>query len=519
MTNSAPAADPSKNRGLVTACLMAATIMQALDTTIANVALPYMQGSLSATQDQVSWVLTSYIVAAAIMTAPVGWMALRFGTKRLLVVCATGFTLASMLCGIAQSIDQMVLYRLLQGVFGAALVPLSQSVMMDIYPVERRGQAMAIWGMGVMIGPIMGPTLGGWLTDQYSWRWVFFVNLPFGIATVLGLLAFMSETRPRAGMSFDWLGFVALSVGIGSFQLMLDRGESLSWFDSREVVIEAIVAATGMYFFVVQMMTAERPFVPVGIFLDRNFVVGLVFMFVIGIILLASLALITPYVQGVMGYPVLTSGVLLGTRGVGTMASMMVVGRLMRSVDSRLLIFIGLSCSSLSLYWSAEMSPDTSAMTITLTSIVQGIGLGLVFIPLNTVAFSTLSPALRTEATAMWTLIRNMGSAAGVSVVVAVLTSGTTLMHARLGELLTPWNLGLAMPDVAAGLDVMTPTGAATLDGIVTGQAVLIAYANDFWLMTWVSIAAFPLLLLLRKPGGRIATASAPASAPAAHMD
>ena len=493
------ARDPAANRALVTVCLMAAT---------------YMQGSLSATQDQVSWVLTSYIVAAAIMTAPVGWLALRYGSKRLLIVCSTGFTLASMLCGLAQSIDQMVLYRLLQGVFGAALVPLSRSVMMDIYPVERRGQAMAIWGMGVMIGPIMGPTLGGWLTDQYSWRWVFFVNLPFGIATVLGLLAFMTETRTREGMTFDWLGFATLSIGIGSFQLMLDRGESLSWFDSREVCIEAMVAAAGVYLFIAQMVTADKPFVPVGIFLDRNFVIGLVFMFVIGIILLASLALITPYVQGVMGYPVLTSGVLLGTRGVGTMGSMMVVGRLMRSIDSRILIFFGLTFSTLSLYWSAQLSPETSAASIAVTSIVQGVGLGLVFIPLNTVAFSTLSPALRTEATAMWTLIRNIGSAAGVSVVVATLTSGTSLMHARLGEALTPWNLGLASPE-AAGLDVTSPTGAAMLEGIVTTQSVLIAYANDFTLMTWVSLAAFPLLLLLRKPSGRVAGGGTAA----AHLD
>ena len=232
-------------RAMVTVCAMSATIMQALDTTIANVALPYMQGSLSASLDQINWVLTSYIVASAIMTAPIGWVAERFGRKRLFIICAAGFTFASMLCGLAQSIEQMVVFRLLQGAFGAALVPLSQSVMLDSYSARERGSAMAIWGIGVMLGPIMGPTLGAWLTDNYSWHWVFFINLPVGIFTVLGLMAFMQETETKQERRFDWFGFLALAVGIGSLQLMLDRGEELGWFGSSEIVVEAIVAAPG----------------------------------------------------------------------------------------------------------------------------------------------------------------------------------------------------------------------------------------------------------------------------------
>src|SRR5262245_45071949 len=244
----AQSAAPSPQRLLVTIFIMMATIMQVLDITIANVSLPSMQGSLSATLDQVSWVLTSYVVAAAVMTAPVGWLAARFGIKKLLVICVTGFTLASMLCGIAQNIEEMVLFRVLQGMFGAALVPLSQSVMLDIYPPERRGWAMSIWGMGVMIGPIMGPMLGGWLTEYYSWRWVFFINLPFGIATILGLLAVMGETAENRSLSFDWFGFAALSIAVGTLQLMLDRGEQLGWFDSNEIVVMAIVSAAAFYF-------------------------------------------------------------------------------------------------------------------------------------------------------------------------------------------------------------------------------------------------------------------------------
>ena len=235
-------------RGVITVCIMLATIMQALDTTIANVALPYMQGSLSTTQDQINWVLTSYIVAAAIMTSPLGWMAQRFGRKKLFVVCTAGFTVASMLCGVAQTIEQMVAFRLLQGVFGAALVPLSQAVMLDIYPPGRRGSAMAIWGMGVMLGPIMGPTLGGWLTDSYSWRWVFFVNLPFGVLTTVGIWIFMRETPAARDIPFAWFGFLMLSLGIGALQMMLDRGQELGWFDSNEIIFEAIAVRRRLLF-------------------------------------------------------------------------------------------------------------------------------------------------------------------------------------------------------------------------------------------------------------------------------
>ena len=288
---------------LLTVCIMMATIMQALDTTIANVALPYMQGSLATTQDQINWVLTSYIVAAAIMTSPLGWMATRFGRKKLFIVCTAGFTVASMLCGVALSIEQMVAYRLLQGVFGAALVPLSQAVMLDIFPPAKRGSAMAIWGMGVMLGPIMGPTLGGWLTDSYSWRWVFFVNLPFGILTTAGLWVFMSETPTRRDVPFSWFGFLSLSLGIGSLQMMLDRGEQLGWFESREIWIEMILAIVGFYFFLADCLTSARPFISVRIFKDWNFSIALVFMFLVGIMLLASMALVTPFIQNLLELP------------------------------------------------------------------------------------------------------------------------------------------------------------------------------------------------------------------------
>jgi DHA2 family multidrug resistance protein len=497
-------------RSLVTVCAMTATIMQALDTTIANVALPYMQGSLSASLDQVNWVLTSYIVAAAIMTAPIGWLADRFGRKTLFVICAAGFTGASLLCAIAQNIEQMVLYRLLQGMAGAALVPLSQSVMLDAYPAAERGKAMAIWGMGVMLGPIMGPTLGGWLTDNYSWHWVFLVNLPVGIITVLGLLLFLEETDKQEHLRFDWFGFAALAVGIGALQLLLDRGEQVGWFDARESWIEAIVSAAGFYYFFAHSLTTARPFINFELFRDRNFVSGCVFMVVIGIVLFGTMALVTPFMQSLLGYPILTAGILLGSRGVGTLLTMMATPALMMRIEVRHLIATGLALTAATLYSMSGFTLNTDAQTIVVVSILQGVGLGLVFVPLTSVAFLTLPNHLRTSGTAITTLVRNIGSSIGISMVIANLTNKTTYMHARLMEYVTPFNPALQMPDVAATLNTTTDTGRALLDGLVTQQATVIAYQNDYWLLMWLTLAVLPLTLIigsskaLRQPSSKI---------------
>jgi DHA2 family multidrug resistance protein len=505
----APAGNP--RRTLVTVCAMSATIMQALDTTIANVALPYMQGSLSASLDQINWVLTSYIVASAIMTAPIGWVADRFGRKKLFIVCVIGFTMASMLCGLAQNIEQMVLFRLLQGAFGAALVPLSQAVMLDSYPPEERGSAMAIWGIGVMLGPIMGPTLGAWLTDNYSWHWVFFINLPVGIVTVIGLMAFMDETPQKSELRFDWFGFLALAVGIGSLQLVLDRGEQVGWFDSPEVVLEAVVAAAGLYFFLAHSLTTSTPFVRFALFRDRNFVSGCFFMVVIGVVLFGTMALVTPFMQNVIGYPILTAGILLAGRGVGTLIAMILVGRLMKVVEARWLVLAGLTTAVFTLDQMVSFTNLTSSATLVTVSIVQGFGLGLVFVPLSTVAFTTLPARLRTDGTAILTLVRNIGSSIGISVVIAQLTNTTIRMHAHLTEYVTPFNNALAMPDVASTMNLTTDTGRAMMDAIVTQQASIIAYANDFKLLMVLTMATIPLVFLIGS--SRAHTGEAPAAA------
>jgi DHA2 family multidrug resistance protein len=490
------AMSPGTRRILVTVCTMSATIMQALDTTIANVALPYMQGSLSASLDQINWVLTSYIVAAAIMTAPIGWVADRFGRKKLFVVCAAGFTVASVLCGLAQSITEMVAFRLLQGMFGAALVPLSQAVLLDAYSVEERGSAMAIWGIGVMLGPIMGPTLGAWLTDNYSWHWVFLINLPIGIFTVLGLLAFMEETETKSHLRFDWFGFAALAVGIGSLQLLLDRGEQVGWFESYEIIIELIVSVAGFYFFLAHSLTTSEPFVRFDIFKDRNFVGGCLFMVVIGVVLFGTMALVTPYMQHVLGYPILTTGLLLAGRGIGTLVAMLMVGRLLKVIEARYLVLFGLLLTAFTLGQMVDFTDQTSSQTIVIASIVQGFGLGFVFVPLSTVAFASLPAHLRTDGTSILTLVRNVGSSIGISVVIAQLTSSTTRMHAYLAEAVTPFNNAMQMPD-AASLNLSTDIGRAMMDGLLTQQATIIAYANDFKLLMYLTLATLPLVFVI----------------------
>ncbi len=488
---------PGLRRNMVTICAMTATIMQALDTTIANVALPYMQGSLSASQDQINWVLTSYIVAAAIMTAPVGWIANRFGRKRIFIICSAGFTIASVLCGLAQDITQMVVFRLLQGVFGAALVPLSQAVMLDSYALHERAKAMAIWGMGVMMGPIMGPSLGAWLTETYSWHWVFFVNLPFGIITVLGLVIFMDETKHNLELRFDWFGFTALAIAIGALQLALDRGEQLGWLESNEIIAEFIIAAIGFYYFLAHSLTTDRPFIQFALFKDRNFVSGCVFMAVMGLVLFSTMALSSPFLQNVIGYPIITAGLLLASRGCGTFVAMMLVGRLMRHIEARTLIISGLSLTAGSLFYMTGWTDQTGATEIVVVSVIQGFGFGLVFVPLSTVAFLTLPNHLRTDGTSMLTLMRNVASSIGISLVIAQLTQGSRYTYAVMSEHINPFNHALQMPVVRDMINLGTDQGRALADVMVKVQSQIIAFSHDYQLVMIFTACAIPLTIMI----------------------
>jgi len=333
------------HRGMITIAVMLATVMQVLDSTIANVALPHMQASLSAAQDTITWVLTSYIVASAIAIPLTGWLSDRVGAKRLFLIAIGGFIVASMLCGAAMNLSQMVAFRVLQGVFGAFLIPLSQTTMLGIYPKERHGQAMAVWSMGVMIGPIMGPILGGWLTENFDWRWVFYVNLPVGLLALVGVWLFMPDT-PKTPRRFDLFGFTLLAVAVGAFQLMLDRGEQEEWFAAWEIWIEAGLAISALWMFAIHTLTSRHAVIPPAIFRDRNVMTALIFSFVTGILLLASMALLPPMLQHLFGYPIVTTGLVLAPRGVGTLISMMIVGRVVNRVDPRALIMTGLGLTA-----------------------------------------------------------------------------------------------------------------------------------------------------------------------------
>ena len=489
------------NVGMVTLCVILATLMQALDTTIANVALPYMQGSVAASQDQISWELTSYIVAAAIMTPPTGFLAGRFGIKRLFLASVAGFTVASMLCGMAQSLPQIVLFRVLQGAFGAALVPLSQSVLFSVYPKQRQGFAMALFGVGVMVGPVLGPVLGGWLTENYSWRYVFYINLPIGILGLIGMAIFLPDTPRRQGDKLDWFGFATLSLAIGALQVMLDRGEIKDWFGSGEIIIEAVVAASALYLFIVHTFTAERPFVRPDLFRDRNFAAGVVFVSIVGLTYYSSLALQPPYLQELMNYPVVTAGLVMGPRGMGTMASMLIVGRLVGRVDTRILLGIGLALTAWSFYVMTGWTPDVAQSSIIEVGVVQGVGLGFLFVPLSAATLSTLPDEQRTEGAGFYNLSRNIGSSVGISVVNALLTRNTQVNHASIAAHVTAVNRGFDNSSVAHFWDPLTAAGRAALDSVINQQAQIIAYIDDYKLLMIATLAVFPLLLVFQRAG------------------
>lgn len=484
-------------RTIVTVCAMLATIMQTLDTTIANVALPYMQGGLSTSPDQISWVLTSYIIAAAVMTAPVGWLSERFGQRNFFVISLLGFTAASTLCGIAESLPEMVMFRLLQGIFGAALVPLSQATMLDLYPPEQRGWAMAIWGMGIMVGPILGPTLGGYLTDAYNWRWVFYINVPFGILAAIGLMLCLKDARPRVRSAFDWMGFAYLSLGLASLQLMLDRGELKDWLGSTEIVVELVLACLGFYLFLVHMLLAPRSFIKPRMFHDRNFSAGVLMMFVVGSVLLASMALLPPYLQNLANYPVSTAGLVMAPRGVGTIVAMMLSGRLINRVGARLLMLAGVLVLADSMLRMAYWTPDVSTSSIVITSLIQGFGFGLIFTPLSIIGFATLPIEFRVDGTAFFSLVRNVGSAIGISVAATLLTQNTQIVHSQIAEHATPFNRMLQASAAYVAWNVTTPNGLIALNEEVTRQASIIAYANDFKFLFLVTLAmAVPVLFM-----------------------
>jgi len=490
------------NRRMITLSIMAATIMQTLDTTIANVALPHMQGTLSASQDQIAWVLTSYIVAAAIATPLTGWMVDRFGQKTVFLASVIGFTVASVLCGVANSLAEIVAARLLQGVFGAALVPMSQMVLMEINPPEKQGSAMAVWGIGVMVGPILGPTLGGWLTDSYDWRWVFFINIPVGIAATYGIWRYIHPVPAARRLQFDMFGFASLSLAVGALQMLLDRGEQNDWFSSDETWIEAVVMVIALTYFIAHtaMTRADRSFLDHRLLKNRNYLTGVTFIFIVGLVMYATRALLPTMLEPLLDYPVTTTGLVTAPSGIGTMVAMLIAGKIIGRVDLRLILFCGFVITAVAMWQMTGYSLQLSQGDIIWPGVVQGFGLGFVFVPLSAATFATLSPQMRAQGTAIFSLVRNIGSSIGISMVQTVLVRSTVSAHAALVERITYNNPAWTNPAVASAYDVGRQSGAAALDGVITQQASMIAYLNDYRLMLYLTLAVIPLLFLIRVP-------------------
>lgn len=488
-----------RNPVLLLIGIMTASLLQVLDITIANVAIPHMQSTLGASPDSISWVLTSYIIASAVAMPITGWLADRIGSRRLFLISVTLFLIASMLCGLAQNLEEMVIFRALQGVGGAFIAPLSQSSLLDTTRPSRQPQIIALWGMGVMIGPILGPVLGGYLTEMMSWRWVFFVNLPVGI---IALLILVSElpSNPVRRRRFDLFGFAMIGLALAALQLLLDRGNHVDWFDAAEIWIYLGLCISAAWIAVIHLASASNPLFDRRLFADINFVIALVFMVVVGVVMFATMALLPPMLQQLFSYDVIDTGMVLAPRGVGVLISMQLSGQLMkRGADARWLVALGFLIGAWSLSEMAHWSLEVDRWNIVTTGLTQGIGIGLVFIPLNATAFATLPPQLRTDGSSLLNLTRSVGSSVGISVVMTMLARNIQRNHEELGAFITPelsTTLDLSSLD---RFQSYSQSALAMMDLEVNRQAAMIAYVDDFEMMKWLSLAAIPLVLLMRR--------------------
>jgi MFS transporter, DHA2 family, multidrug resistance protein len=491
------AALPVKHKGLLTLAVMGASIIQILDSTIANVAIPHMQTSLGATQDTVTWVLTSYIIATAVAIPITGWLSDRIGSRRLFLLAVAGFIVTSMLCGAAANLTQMVIFRVFQGICAAFIGPLSQTIMLDINSPERAPKAMAMWGMGIMVAPILGPVIGGWLTESYNWRWVFYINLPIGIPTLL-LLWWLLPSRALVRRSLDLLGFSMLALGLASLQLMLDRGQHVDWFQSWEIWIECIIAISALWMFLVHQFSAAKPMFSRDLIANRNLVTALGFMVLIGMMMFGIFALFPPMLQSLFGYSVLDTGILLAPRGLGILASMFIASRLAGKLDARIIVATGFILTAYSLWKMTQWSLDMDWHPFVITGLIQGLGMGFVFIPMNALAFATLGPNLRTDGSSLLYLLRNLGGSMGISVMTATLARNVQVSHEDLAGHVTAYSMSSLDPSSADRLGGAGEAALRILDGEITRQAAMIAYLDDFTLMMFAVIVCIPFVSLLR---------------------
>lgn len=493
MTTAYP--DPLR-RALITIPMMLATVMVTIDITIANVALPHMQAEISASPEQIIWVLTSYLIAGAIATPLSGWLGSRYGRRRVMVISVAGFTVASALCGAANDLVSLVIARALQGACGAALIPLSLATLLDINPRESHAKAMTIFSLGSMVGPIIGPSLGGWLTDTLSWRWVFFVNVPLGILAFFGLLAFLDENRAENPSRFDLFGFLTVSVALAAFQLMIDRGEQLDWFDSTEVWIYAAALGVSAYLAIVHIATARDTFVRPELFKDRNFAIGSLIGVFIGIIVFATVPMVVVMTQSLLGYSALHTGLIGMSRAIGTLAAVLFVNRLLIWFDTRVVLATGLLISAFSMLMYSQIDLYVDERALIVAGFVQGIGGGLIFVPLSVLVFSTLPQAMRNEGAAMNALLRNIGNAIGISFLQRELVHFTAESRAHLVEGVRLDNPAMiyARPDFDPG----SGEALALINQEIVRQASMVGNVDMYWLIFLISLVMLPLILFMR---------------------
>ncbi len=485
------------DKWLITAVVMSATLMQVIDTTIVNVALPHMQGTLSASSDEITWTLTSYLVASAICMPLTGYLSDKFGRKQFLIFSIAGFTVASALCGAASTLSEMILFRLLQGVFGASLVPLSQAILADIFPPEERGKAMAIWGVGVMVGPIIGPALGGYLTEIVSWRWTFYVNVPVGIGTLL-----LSNILPNTATiqrKMDWLGLLLLSISIGGLQYVLDQGNSADWFNATSICFVTYLAVTSLLMFLLHQINRQESVIDLSIFKDRNFFLASILLCIFGLGLYGMMVIQPMMMEKLYHYPPLTSGLLMAPRGISGMISMMIVSKLITRIDPRWLIATGIVISVSGMAIGTHYSLDNmSPGWIIGPMILQGLGLGMVFVPLATVAYSTLPLALRTEAAGVYSLLRTIGSSIGISVAITLSTRYTQTFWNELIAYIQPYNSALYHYLTPLNLQPTQSLGATLVVNALSREAQMLAFVNVFAVIMWCFVAMLPLVFLLK---------------------
>ncbi len=504
------------NPWIIALSVMFATFMEVLDTTVVNVSLPHIAGSLSATIDEATWVLTSYLVANAIILPMTGWLASVFGRKNLLMASVVGFTASSFLCGFAPNLASLIVFRILQGATGGALQPLSQAVLLEAFPPRERGKAMAFWGQGIVVAPILGPVLGGWLTDNYSWRWVFYINIPVGIASIVMTYLFIFDPPyiRQEKRRVDYWGLGMLAVGIGALQYVLDKGQEDDWFSSQTITTLTVIAAVTLTALIIHELTVEDPVVDLRVFKARSFAVGVFLMTVVGFVLYGSMVLLPVMLQTLLGYPSVQAGIAMAPRGIGAFFMMQITGQLIGRVDARKLLVSGLTIGGITLLWLSNLNLQAGYWDVFWPQLIQGVGMSLLFVPLTTIAMDPIPRERMGNATSLFNLMRNLGGSVGIAMTGTLLARQQQATTAMLGANVTAYDpatqsmfAGLRSAFMAAGADAVTATtrAQAALVGLVQKHAAMVAFVGVFQLMGIAFFLLVPLVFLMRRPKGRMA--------------